>query len=102
MNYVFEKKFSSMQIKKINKQEPIISVFLIANNKPVEKIKETLLTISNQSFELLEIIIISNNKDIKKIIEDDKRIIIVNKDFKTIEDLISISDPNSQFYTIIE
>ena len=102
MNYVFEKDFSSMKIKKIDKQEPIISVFLIANNKPVEKVKETLLTISNQSFELIEIIIISNNKDIKKIVEEDKRVKLVNKDIKKVEDLIAISNTKSKFYTIID
>lgn len=102
MNYVFEKDFSSMKMKNINKQEPIVSVFLIANNKPVEKVKESLLTISNQSFEPLEIILVSNNKEVKKIIDEDKRVKLVNKDIKAIEDLISVSDSKSMFYTIIE
>ena len=102
MNYVFEKDFSSMKMKNINKQEPIVSVFLIANNKPVEKVKETLLTISNQSFDPLEIIVVSSNKELKKIVEEDKRVKLVNKDIKKVEDLISVSDSKSMFYTIIE
>ena len=102
MNYVFEKDFSSMKMKNINKQEPIVSVFLIANNKPVEKVKESLLTISNQSFDPLEIIVVSSNKELKKIIDEDKRIKLVNKDIKLVEDLISVSDSKSMFYTIIE
>ena len=103
MEYIFEQNFSNLKIKNINKQTPVVSIFFIGYNKSLDKIKNSLLTISNQSFEQLEIIVIYNkSNNLKEFIKDDKRIKVVAKDLTTVSELLKNSHAKTDFYTILE
>ncbi len=104
MNYNFQKDFNNMKINNVETNNAVISIIVNCLNTPIKKIKETLLTISNQTFTDIEIILLLNKNDINlsKWFKNDKRIKVVKGNSKTIKEVIKNTSKKSEYYTIIE
>lgn len=104
MKYKFSKEFSNIQIKTMHKIDPTITVIINGNKKPINKLKETIFTITSQTIKDLEIIVINNkdNNELKKYVKKDKRVKLLDLNTNSFSKIRNKISKKSEFFTIIE
>ena len=103
MIYNFNKNNSFDLEKKNSSLTPIATVIINCATKDINKIKQTVLSVANQTREDIEIIIIGDvPKEIKKYIELDSRIKIVKTNKRILSSLITKISKSSEYFTIID